>query len=181
MVRRERDVEEPLLNTVRRPSVVRARIRASASVRTLHVSHFMKTTIPLLAACLLAALTFTSCETPGQTALLGAGTGAIIGNQSATGPLRGAAIGAGIGYLVGKIAERRRGDDRYYEEDEGYDDRDDRYYREDRYSRHPVARLTNRRGFVSSPYRPFNLIDVRGIPSGAKVLDPSNDRIFINP
>lgn len=135
----------------------------------------MKTSIALVFA-LLIAWTFTGCETPGQTALLGAATGAVIGNQSYTGPLRGAAIGAGAGYLIGKLIEHDRRDRYYYD--------DDRYYEGDRYyhsARYPIARPTNRYGFVTSPYRPHHLIDVRGIPRGAKVADPSNDRIFINP
>ena len=44
-----------------------------------------------------------------------------------------------------------------------------------------VARFTGRSGFVTSPYRPYNRIDVRGIPRGAQVVDPSCDRIFVNP
>ena len=128
----------------------------------------MKTPLSITAGALLVSLTFTSCETPGRTALLGAGAGAVLGNQSHTGPLRGAAIGAGVGYLVGRLADRARRD---------------RYYDEDRYGRHgyPLAEPTNRRGFVTSPYSPHNLIDVRGIPGGAKVVDPSNGRVFINP
>ncbi len=132
----------------------------------------MKSIVPIICALACAAF-LCSCETPGQSALLGAATGAIIGNQSYTGPLRGAALGAGAGYLIGKIAQHERRE-RYYD----YDDRDydDGYYR-----RYPVARPTNRYGFVTSPYRPYHLIDVRGIPRGAKVADPSNGRIFINP
>jgi hypothetical protein len=62
-------------------------------------------------------------------------------------------------------ADRRR-----YDRDR-YDDRNDGpVCAEERY---PVARPTNRRGFVTSPYSPYNLIDVRGIPSGATVVDPS--------
>ena len=34
---------------------------------------------------------------------------------------------------------------------------------------------------VISPYYPYSRIDVRGIPRGAKVEDPSTHRIFINP
>jgi len=142
----------------------------------------MKFCLAVITCTVLAAFTLTSCETPGQTTLLGAGTGAIIGNQSATGPLRGAALGAGIGYVVGKLVQGER--ERVYEEGyyagrgEGRYDRDDRYQERPRY---PVARPTSRYGFVSSPYSPHNLIDVRGIPHGARVVDPSVDRIFINP
>jgi hypothetical protein len=135
----------------------------------------MKKHLCLLAGALVLAIAMTSCETPGRTAMLGAAAGAVIGNQSATGPLRGAALGAGAGYLLGKIVEHGR--DRYYDDDYYYDD-DRRYYSRGRY---PLARPTNRSGFVTSPYRPYHLIDVRGIPRGAKVADPSNGRIFINP
>jgi len=133
----------------------------------------MKKRLFLLPGALLLLVTMTSCITPGETAMLGAATGAIIGNQSHTGPLEGAAIGAGAGYLLGKLVEY--GGDRYYE-DHYYHDR--RYYSRGGY---PLARRTDRSGFVISPYRPYHLIDVRGIPVGAKVADPSNGRIFLNP
>jgi Glycine zipper len=142
---------------------VRARRRARFQSATMKP-------IPMMCgvASILLAFVLCSCETPGQTAMLGAATGAIIGNQSYTGPLRGAAIGAGAGYLIGKLAEHERRE-RYYDYEDGY------------YRRYPVARPTDRRGFVTSPYYPHYLIDVRGIPRGAKVADPSNGRIFINP
>ena len=44
-----------------------------------------------------------------------------------------------------------------------------------------MGRFTGRSGFVTSPYAPYNRIDVRGIPQGAQVVDPSCDRIFVNP
>ncbi|MEO8352803.1 MAG: hypothetical protein ABI680_13795, partial [Chthoniobacteraceae bacterium] len=53
------------------------------------------------------------------------------------------------------------------------------YY--DRRGGYPMGNRTSRRGYVRSPYSPYNLIDVRGIPRGARVIDPSTDRIFINP
>jgi hypothetical protein len=34
---------------------------------------------------------------------------------------------------------------------------------------------------VISPYRPHYEIDVHGFPHGVRVIDPSNERIFINP
>jgi hypothetical protein len=142
----------------------------------------MKHYLSVLTCALLAAFTFSSCETPGQTTLLGAGTGAILGNQSATGPLRGAALGAGVGYLVGKLVQGER--ERVYEEGYYAGRGERRYDRDEGYrerSRYPVGRPTNRYGFVTSPYAPYNLIDVRGIPHGARVVDPSVDRIFINP
>ena len=48
----------------------------------------------------------------GTGALLGAGAGAIIGNQSgnaAEGALIGGALGAGAGYAVGNEKDKRRG------------------------------------------------------------------------
>ena len=131
----------------------------------------MKTSIPIISASLCCAFTLSSCETPGQSAVAGAATGAAIGgllHGRGSDALGGAAIGAGAGYLIGKLAQRDRRSD-YYAQDDDYE------------SRYPVASRTNRYGFVTSPYEPYNLIDVRGIPHGAKVVDPSRDRIFINP
>src|SRR4051812_27514811 len=86
------------------------------------LSH-MKTALSLLP--LLAAISLSSCETPGQTALLGAGIGALSGHHT----VRNAAIGAGAGYLVGKIAQVHR-------REHGYDD--EVYGR-----RYPYGRLTD--------------------------------------
>ncbi len=138
----------------------------------------------LIALSVSISLGFSACDTPGETALLGAGTGAIIGNQSPTGSLRGAAIGAGVGYLVGKLVQhdRRRAYEEGYEE--GRDDRDPDDRDEPRSlsrSHRPIATRTDRAGFVTSPFPPYNLIDTRGIPRGAQVLDPSVNRVFINP
>jgi osmotically inducible lipoprotein OsmB len=137
----------------------------------------MKISLPLVSATLLVAMTFSSCETPGQSAVAGAATGAAIGgllHGRGSDALAGAAIGAGAGYLLGKVAQEDRRA-RYYD---GYDARVVEVHHHGRY---PLGEMTNRYGFVRSPYRPFSLIDVRGIPRGAKVVDPSTDRIFINP
>ena len=131
----------------------------------------MKRPLSLLLACALVIPAFSGCETPGQSALAGAATGAAVGgllHGRGDQALAGAAIGAGAGYLLGKAAqhERRRAyDDGYYE-----DDRDLAY-----------AHQAGRPGYVRSPYYPYNTIDVRGIPHGAKVIDPSTGRTFINP
>jgi hypothetical protein len=141
---------------------------------------------------LTATFLLTACETPGEGAkhgaLIGAGIGALS-ERNIQGAAAGAAIGAAAGALAGKIArdERRQ---RYYDEypedyyyNRGYYDSDGYWRPEYRSSRrdYPYGRPTDRRGYVRSPYRPYNLIDVRGIPEGAKVLDPSCDRVFINP
>lgn len=134
-----------------------------------------------LALAVCAALTLTSCETTGDSALAGAATGAAIGaiaGNSGRDVVRGAGIGAGVGYLLGKIVRADRYDDDHY-----YDREYERDYVVRRYEsrRLPEGMMTSRRGFVRSPYRPYNVIDVRGIPRGARVLDPSSDQIFINP
>lgn len=106
--------------------------------------------------------------------MLGAGLGAAVAAATGHSPLRGAAIGAGSGFLLGKALkhERQRSyDDGYYD---GRGDRDGR-------SSYPRGRFSSEPGFVISPYRPYHLIDVRGIPRGARVMDPSCERIFINP
>jgi len=137
----------------------------------------MKKLIPLLSLALLIAFAFTACETPGQSALTGAAAGGAIGGLLTGRPggvLTGAAIGAGTGYLVGKQVQydRQQAYDAGYYEGHGDRDEGDRY---------PVGRFTDRPGFVLSPYPPYNRIDVRGIPRGARVQDPSTGRIFINP
>ena len=60
-------------------------------------------------AAVAITLSMTSCQTPGESALLGAGLGAaaggLIGNQSGNageGALIGAAAGGAGGYLMGK-------------------------------------------------------------------------------
>lgn len=124
---------------------------------------------PILAALLLPILALTSCESPGEGAATGAMVGGAVGGVS-RGTLRGAAtgaaIGAGTGALIGLLVqEDRRTFSRQYDEQ----------------GEIPQGIRTGTPGFVESPYRPYNLIDVRGIPRGARVLDPSTDGVFINP
>jgi hypothetical protein len=131
--------------------------------------------VPPVALALAAAMAFTSCDTPGEGAAHGAMIGAAVGGLH-TGKLRGAAAGAAIGAatgaLIGKIHEDRRR--AHY--------RSGRYYYDDGVAvPYPVAHLTRRPGFVTSPYPPHALIDVRGIPHGATVLDPASGEPFINP
>lgn len=146
----------------------------------------MKKFIPSVSLALCIVFAFSGCETTGDSVLLGAATGAAVGGIATgegRGALTGAAIGAAGGYLVGKAVQRDRRraySEGYYEGrgDRDGDRDDDRYYREERY---PLGRPTNRDGFVTSPYHPYNRIDVRGIPRGASVEDPSTGKIFINP
>ena len=121
---------------------------------------------PLIA---LLALTLNSCETPtGQGAGYGAAAGAIIG-AAATGKVRGAAVGAAIGAasgaLIGAAIEEEEARRTYPPPAEGY----------------PFAKPTETPGFVRSPYRPYRIVDVRGIPPGELVRDPASNGIFVNP
>ena len=148
----------------------------------------MKKLLSCISLSLVAAICFSGCETSGQNALLGAATGAAIGGAlhgRGDQALAGAAIGAAGGYLIGKAVQhdrRRVYSEGYYDgREDRYDDRDrrdDGSYRDNRY---PLGRLTRRDGFVISPYPPYNRIDVRDIPRGAQVEDPSTGKIFINP
>ena len=147
----------------------------------------MKKLVPVISLLLLAAFAFTGCETSGQNALLGAATGAAIGGAlhgRGDQALAGAAIGAAGGYLIGKAVQqdrRRVYSEGYYDgRGDRYDQGDDRGFDRGE-TRYPVGRSTGRSGFVTSPYYPYNRIDVRGIPRGAQVVDPSCDKVFINP
>jgi len=46
---------------------------------------------------------------------------------------------------------------------------------------YPIARWSGTPGLVVSPYSPHRLVDVRGIPRGALVRDPSSGGIFRKP
>ena len=126
--------------------------------------------IPAVSAAILVplALSLSSCETPvGQSAGFGAATGAIIGG-AATGRVEGAAIGAGAGALAGALVGAAIQEDqaRYYHAPSGG---------------YPYGRQTETPGYVYSPYGPHNIIDVRGVPPGALVRDPSTGGVFRKP
>lgn len=147
-------------------------------------SHHMKKLLPAISLALFTILGFSACETTGGNVLLGAATGAAIGGlagRDGRSALTGAAIGAAGGYIVGKAVQhqrRRAYSDGYHDgRDDDYRRDDDRDYRD----RYPIGRRTSRAGFVISPYHPYNRIDVRGIPRGAQVEDPSTGKVFINP
>ena len=123
----------------------------------------------VIAGASLCTLTLSSCDTPtGQGAGFGAATGAIIG-AAATGSVRGAAIGAGIGAGTGAlIGASIEADERGY-----YYGHPANYY--------PFGQRIGRPGFLRSPYPPHAVVDVRGIPHGALVRDPSSGNIFRKP
>ena len=130
----------------------------------------MKKNILLVASLLaLISLGLTSCDTAtGQGAGWGAVTGAVLG-AAASGNARGAAVGALIGANTGAIiGSTIELDERGY-----YDGHPRNYY--------PYARPTDTRGIVQSPYPPYALVDVRGIPHGALVRDSTSGRVFRKP
>ncbi|MEI8109007.1 MAG: glycine zipper domain-containing protein [Verrucomicrobiota bacterium] len=138
----------------------------------------MRHLIPVASLLSLLSIAFSGCETSGQNALLGAATGAVIGGAlhgRGDQALAGAAIGAAGGYLIGKVVQNDR--ERVYREGY-YDGQGPQPLPEPHY---PIGRPSGRYGFVVSPYYPYNRIDVRGIPRGARVLDPSCRQVFINP
>ncbi len=131
-----------------------------------------KNHLAVVAAALCSVFALTSCETAtGTGALIGAGTGAVIASN--TGPyynntgrtLAGAAIGAGAGALIGAAIDANRAAEYGPAPSGGY----------------PYARRTDRSGFVYSPYPPNRIVDVRGIPRGSLVRDPSTGGIFRKP
>ena len=127
-------------------------------------------TFAAVALAAVGALALNSCETAtGTGALVGAGTGALIAGGGHHGHHRGdtiagAAIGAGVGALIGAAIDA---DERGY-----YEGHPGSYY--------PVGRRVGR-GLVQSPYPPHAVVDVRGIPRGALVRDPSTGRPFRKP
>jgi hypothetical protein len=126
-------------------------------------------TLLITSALAFASLALTSCETPtGQGAGFGATAGAILG-AATTGTVRGAANGAIIGALAGAIiGSTAELDERGYYEGHPRD-----YY--------PYARPTDTPGIVQSPYPPYALVNVRGIPHGALVHDSTSGRVFRKP
>jgi hypothetical protein len=117
----------------------------------------------------LLANLLTSCDSPtGAGAAYGAGAGAIIGG-AATGRVRGAAIGAAAGAAAGALIGRA------IQEDQA------REYGPVPEGGYPVARWSGNPGLVISPYPPHRLVDVRGIPHGALVRDPSSGGVFRRP
>ena len=151
--------------------------------------------LPVLGCLPLVLLT--SCETPGQSALAGAGTGAVMGGMlkgTGRGMAQGAAIGAAGGYVLGAYgqSERQRG---YAQGSWGQPQpASPAYYAPAPVPRHghyqhfvprsdPLVygRRSGRYGFVYSPYGRGDLVDVRGLPHGAQVVDPYSGRVFLNP
>ena len=117
----------------------------------------------------LSSFVLNSCDTPAGTgAGYGAAAGAIIGG-AATGHIRGAAIGAAAGAATGALVGHAIAEERARE------------YGPVPPGGYPYARWSGTPGLVVSPYRPHRLVDVRGIPRGALVRDPSTGGVFRRP
>jgi len=174
-----------------------AMIRLTLRLLTMALHLKAVRSLTFLVLGFLPFVLLTGCETPGQSALAGAGTGAVMGGMlkgTGRGMAQGAAIGAAGGYVLGAYgqSERQRG----YAQ--GSLDQQPPpppvYYAPapmPRYGhyRHSVTRpepivygrRSGRYGFVYSPYGRGELVDVRGLPHGAQVADPYSGRIFLNP
>ena len=118
---------------------------------------------------LLSTLGLSSCDTAtGTGAAAGAAGGALIGGL-ATNRVGGAVVGGALGALTGALIGN------------AVDASNAREYGPPPPNGYPVARPTDRRGLVLSPYAPYHEIDATGIPHGALVRDPSCNRLFVNP
>lgn len=113
-------------------------------------------------------------------ALAGAALGAISGNDS-SGVIRGAAVGAAVG--AGAAAVKENSNNRQGHYNTGGD-----VYRQSgpvapthSAQNYPLATHTGTPGYVKSPYRPYNTVDVRGIPSGKMAKEPGTNNIFVLP
>ncbi|MGI8481070.1 MAG: hypothetical protein ACR2MF_03235 [Chthoniobacterales bacterium] len=119
----------------------------------------IKKCLVAFAATGLAAVVFTSCNTPaGQGAAVGAGTGAIVG-----GPV-GAAVGAGAVALIGSAVAA----DRVAE------------YGPMPASGYPMAMPTATAGMYRSPYTQ-RMYDLRAVPHRGLVRDTEVNKLFRKP
>jgi len=127
--------------------------------------------VPAAAAAVLVSLGLSSCGTypgyaTGTGAAVGAASGALIGAGAGGG--RGAAIGLGAGLLAGALVGA------------AIDSENAKYYHAPP-GGYPYGERSGTPGYVYSPYGNHAVIDVRGIPEGALVRDPSTGGIFRRP
>jgi len=123
----------------------------------------------IVSVLIISAFALSSCETPtGQGAGFGAAAGAVLG-AAATGDVQGAATGAIIGATAGAIIGAS------IEEDQAV-----RYGPRPR-GGFPYARRTDTPGFYQSPYPPFQIYNLRGIPHGGLVEDRVGGGYFRKP
>ena len=120
---------------------------------------------------LLGATVLTGCSNRSEVSDAHASREAAIGGLAGQrrDAFTGDPIGAGSDYLIGVLADNRR------------EYADGLYQTSSPRSRYPLATPTGRPGIVRSPFPPHRLIDVRKIPAGARVVDPSVNRVFTRP
>lgn len=135
-------------------------------------------------AGLFCALSFTSCtplqqQRAGVGALAGGAVGALAGDDE-NDIVRGSVIGAALGAGSAALQEQRQTNG-----NNGISDT--RNQTQPAVSsapvqnKYPLAQTTETPGYVKSPYRPYNTIDVTGIPSGKMAKEPGTKNIFIIP
>jgi predicted small secreted protein len=128
-----------------------------------------KNNLLLVSALLLTSFALTSCDTAtGQGAGWGATTGAVLG-AAATGDVRGAAVGALIGANTGAIIGASIDEERAV-----------RYGPRPREG-FPFGRRTDTAGFYQSPYPPYQVYNLRGVPHGGLVEDRVGGGYFRKP
>lgn len=126
----------------------------------------------LIVVAALAVL-FTSC-TPYQQqgAAVGGVAGGLLGaaaGRDTESTLKGAALGAGLGTGIAAWKENQQGGGGQSPPPPPSS------------GSYPYAERTSTQGQVISPYAPYNVIDVRGMRSGSKAIDPSCNKVFIIP
>jgi predicted small secreted protein len=123
----------------------------------------------IILTLLLTAAFLPGCETAtGQGAGFGAAAGAILG-AAATGHAEGAATGALIGATTGAIIGASVDESRAVR------------YGAPPQSGFPFGRHTQTPGYYQSPYPPYQVYNLRGIPHGALVDDPVGRGYFRKP
>ena len=125
--------------------------------------------LPIIGLLLLGAILLPSCETAtGQGAGFGAAAGAILGGV-ASGDAAGAATGAIIGATTGAIIGA------------SVDEANAVRYGGRPHGGYPYGRRTSTPGFYQSPYPPYQVYNLRGIPHGALIDDRVGGGYFRKP
>ena len=142
-------------------------------------SFFLRATA--ITAVVTATITLNSCtpyqqQGAGLGALGGAAVGAIAGDDSDD-VLRGAALGAAAGAGAAALKENSDRNRGYYNTG-GDQAPPPKPSAQPDTGKYPVATATDNSNLVISPYKPHNVIDVRGFQSGQLAKDPSNGEIF---
>ena len=133
------------------------------------------------AAIITAAISYSSCTQYQQQGALvgglgGAAVGAIAGDDGED-VLKGAALGAGVGAGAAALKENHDRNQGYYNTG-GDQVAPPQPPAPTQTKNYPTATATENQNLVISPYKPHNVIDVRGFQSGQLAKDPSNNQIF---